>query len=64
MTKVLSRPGSAEKFEPVRPAPAPLDLCKMCRHERRDHYADKEKTHAHFRDSMQMKGIRVPGRHV
>jgi hypothetical protein len=23
----------------------------------KDHYKDKEKTHAHFRDAMQMKGL-------
>ena len=44
-------------FEPERPTPLPGDLCKLCWHMRSDHYRDKEKKHAHFRDSMQMKGL-------
>lgn len=31
--------------------------CPKCKHPMKDHYKDKEKTHAHFRDAMQMKGL-------
>ncbi len=36
---------------------SPQQLCALCQHLRSDHYRDKEKKHAHFRDSMQMKGL-------
>ena len=56
---VLSRKGEVPLPKPK----LPTDLCKRCGvagqpgHTREDHKPDTSKAHAHFRDSMQMKGM-------